>query len=154
MYLLIIVTLRYFEGNWIWDNIIVIYKHSLLKISSCAKWWIFVWKKLSKYTCIWHVFIWTRPCTVAQNFLVQTCKQSFSMSNTIHSNEGWGLRMYTCTTHINSYFSCLLWEWLWQSTSGPVLAEKPVFQVNLGLSNEVVCREPVPVHDGNGEGVV
>ena len=35
-----------------------------------------------------------------------------------------------------------------------MLGEKPVFQVNLGLPNEVVSREPIPVHDGHSEGVV
>ena len=34
------------------------------------------------------------------------------------------------------------------------MTEKPVFQINLGLSNEVISREPIPVHDGDGEGVV
>ena len=31
---------------------------------------------------------------------------------------------------------------------------KPVFQVNLGLSDEVIRREPIPVHDRDSEGVV
>ena len=35
-----------------------------------------------------------------------------------------------------------------------MLTEKPVFQVNLGLSNKIISREPIPVHDGDGEGVV
>ena len=35
-----------------------------------------------------------------------------------------------------------------------MLAEKPIFQVNLGLSNEVICRDSVPVHDGDSECVV
>jgi hypothetical protein len=35
-----------------------------------------------------------------------------------------------------------------------VLTEKPVFQVDLGLSNEVISREPIPIHDRDGEGVV
>ena len=35
-----------------------------------------------------------------------------------------------------------------------MLAQKPVFQVNLGLSNEVISREPIPVHDRDCEGVV
>ena len=34
------------------------------------------------------------------------------------------------------------------------MTEKPVFQVNLGLSNEVISGEPIPVHDGDSEGVV
>lgn len=33
-------------------------------------------------------------------------------------------------------------------------AEESVFQIDLGLSNEVISREPIPVHDRNGEGVV
>ena len=35
-----------------------------------------------------------------------------------------------------------------------MLAEEPVFQVNLGLSDEIICRDSVPVHDRNGEGVI
>ena len=35
-----------------------------------------------------------------------------------------------------------------------MLAEKPIFQVNLGLSDEVICRDSVPVHDGDSQGVV
>lgn len=34
------------------------------------------------------------------------------------------------------------------------MTEKPVFQINLGLSNEVISREPIPVHDRDSEGVV
>ena len=35
-----------------------------------------------------------------------------------------------------------------------MLTEKPVFQVNLGLSDEVISREPIPVHDRDSEGMV
>ena len=35
-----------------------------------------------------------------------------------------------------------------------MLAEKPVFQVNLGLSDEIIRRESIPIHDGDSEGVV
>ena len=35
-----------------------------------------------------------------------------------------------------------------------MLAEKPVFQVNLGLSNKIISCEPIPVHDRDSEGVV
>ena len=35
-----------------------------------------------------------------------------------------------------------------------MLAEKPIFQVNLGLSDEIICRDSVPVHDRDGEGVI
>ena len=35
-----------------------------------------------------------------------------------------------------------------------MLTEKPVFQVNLGLSNEIIGREPIPVHNRDSEGVV
>ena len=35
-----------------------------------------------------------------------------------------------------------------------MLAEESVFQIDLGLSNEVISREPIPVHDRDGEGVV
>ena len=35
-----------------------------------------------------------------------------------------------------------------------MLAEKPIFQVNLGLSDEVICCDSVPVHDGDSEGVI
>ena len=35
-----------------------------------------------------------------------------------------------------------------------MLAQKPVFQVNFGLSNEVISREPIPVHDRDRESVV
>ncbi len=35
-----------------------------------------------------------------------------------------------------------------------MLTQKPVFQVNLGLSDAVSSREPIPVHDGDSEGVV
>jgi hypothetical protein len=34
------------------------------------------------------------------------------------------------------------------------MAEKPVFQVNLGLSYEIICCDSVPVHDGDGEGMI
>ena len=34
------------------------------------------------------------------------------------------------------------------------MTEKPVFQVNLGLSNEIISRESIPVHDRDSEGVV
>ena len=35
-----------------------------------------------------------------------------------------------------------------------MLAEEPVFQVNLCLSNEIIWRESVPVHDRDCEGVI
>ena len=41
-----------------------------------------------------------------------------------------------------------------QTTGSLVLAMEPVFQVNLGLANEVIDGETVPVHDGGGDGVV
>ncbi len=53
------------------------------------------------------------------------------------------------------------WTWshipghgLRESAGGPVLAEEPVLQVNLGLPNQVVGRESVPVHHCDLEGVV
>ncbi len=35
-----------------------------------------------------------------------------------------------------------------------MLGEESILQVNLGLSNEVIGRQPVPVHDCDSEGVV
>ena len=35
-----------------------------------------------------------------------------------------------------------------------MLTEESVFKINFGLSNEVISREPIPVHDRDGEGVV
>ena len=35
-----------------------------------------------------------------------------------------------------------------------MLAQRPVLQINLGLSDEVIGRESIPVHDGNSKGVV
>ena len=35
-----------------------------------------------------------------------------------------------------------------------MLTEKPVFQVNLGLSNKIISCESIPVHDRDSEGVI
>ncbi len=35
-----------------------------------------------------------------------------------------------------------------------MLGKESILQVNLGLSNEVIGRQPVPVHDSDSEGAV
>ena len=35
-----------------------------------------------------------------------------------------------------------------------MVAQEPVLQINLGLTNEIISRYPIPVHHGHSNGMV
>ena len=59
-----------------------------------------------------------------------------------------GLHACVCTC------MCAPGHRLRETTCGAVLTQEAVLQVDLGLPNEVISREAIPVHDGHSEGVV
>lgn len=55
---------------------------------------------------------------------------------------------------VTSFIGHSLGEALWETTGGTTLTQEAVLKVNSCLSNQIIGRDTIPVHDGDSEGVV